>query len=163
MLKYRRLSTAELEALEDEFVKFLSAQSISAPDWQQIKSENTEKQEALIGMFSDIVMERALRNIEYLELTTQDEIKIFHMKNDSGRLLGLKVKDERVNLMDDEQLNTLFKDKESVLSHNPQVYELEKVYTKTKAEEAFFLINLGASVTNNTLYSFIDALIKDKA
>lgn len=162
MLKYRRLSTAELEVLEDEFVRFLSAQSISAPDWQQIKSENTEKQEALIGMFSDIVMQRALSNIEYLELTTQDEIKIFHMKNDSGRLLGLKVKDEGMNLMDDEQLNTLFKDKESILSHNPQVYELEKAYTKSKAEEAFFLINLGANVTNNTLYSFIDALIRDK-
>ena len=47
MLKYRRLSKEELEALEDEFVKFLSAQSISAPDWQNIKSQNPRKTRCL--------------------------------------------------------------------------------------------------------------------
>ena len=162
MLKFRRLSKEELEALEDEFVKFLSAQSISAPDWQQIKSENPEKQDVLIDMFSNIVMERVLSNIDYLEITTQDEIKIFHMKEGSGHLLGIKVQGEGVNLRDDAYLNNVFKDKETLMSNNPHVFELEKKYTKTKAEEAFFLINIGANITNSTLYTFINSLVIDK-
>ena len=163
MLKYRRLSKEELEALEDEFVKFLSAQSISAPDWQNIKSQNPEKQDTLIDMFSNIVMERVLGNIDYLEITTEDEIKVFHMQENSGRLLSLKVRDTKVNLRVDEDLNRLFKNKETLLSYSPELFELEKKYTKAKADEAFFLINIGANITNKTLYSLIDALIQDKA
>lgn len=163
MLKFRRLNKEELEALEDEFIKFLSAQSISAPDWQKIKNKNINKQNELIDMFSNIVLERVLSNIDFLEITTQDEIKVFKMKSDSGHLLGLKIEDDGINLMDDSQLNALFTGKTRIQNHKLKVYKLEKAYTKTKAEEAFFLINLGAKITNKTLFSFIQSLIKDKA
>lgn len=159
MLKYRRLSPEELNALEDEFVKFLAAQSITAPDWVKIKKENANKQNELIDLFSNIVMERVLSSIEYLEISTQDEIRVFKMEEERGRLVGLSFKNKGVNLTDDKLLNELFSNPKELLKHQPEVYTLEKKYTKTKAEECFFLVNLGATVTNRSIYDFIGSLL----
>lgn len=160
MLKYRRLNKEELESLEDEFIKYLATQSISAPDWLRIKEEDEEKQEELINLFSNIVMERVLSNISYLEITTKDEIKVFYMKEDSGTLVGLKTSHNEVDFLNDEQLNSFFGDTDKMLSYKLKVYKLEKKYTKPKAEEAFFLIKMGARITDKKMFELIEALIK---
>jgi len=159
MLRYRRLNTEELLALEDEFVKFLASQSISAPDWVKIKTENKTRESELIDLFSNLVMDKVLSDIKYLELVTQDEIKVFHMSENSGRLLGLSIKSKDINLSDDSQLNKLFSEPEKLISLNPKIYSLEKKYTKPKAEECFFLINLGATITNDSIYKVLDSMV----
>jgi len=162
MLKYRRLTTTELKELSKEFIQFLAAQSITAPDWEKIKAEKTEKRDELIDLFSNIVLERILNKIDYLEIITQDELRIFKMNEDSGRLLGMKITKKEVDLSDDTILDELFKNPKKLLSQNPKFYELTKKYNKTKAEEVFFLINMGANVTNTTLYDTINTLIEGK-
>jgi midasin (ATPase involved in ribosome maturation) len=159
MLKYRRLTQEELESLEDEFVKFLAAQSISAGDWQRIKSDDINRQEELIQVFSNIVLERVLSGIEYLEICTKNDLQIVKMKDHSAHMLGIKMDDDTVDLQDDDQLNELFSSVENVMRYHPKIYEHEKKYTKTRAEEAFFLINLGAKVTDKLLYKKLTSLL----
>lgn len=160
MLKYRRLTTNELQELSKEFVQFLAAQSITAPDWEKIKAEKIEKRDELIDLFSNIVLERIFNNTDYLEIISNDELRIFNMKEESGRLIGLKVANKEVDLSDDAILNELFKDPKKLLAQEPKFYELTKKYDKTKAEEVFFLLNMGATITNNTLYNTINSLLE---
>lgn len=162
MLKYRRLTTNELQELSKEFIQFLAAQSITAPDWEKIKVEKIEKRDELIDLFSNIVLERIFNKIDYLEIVTQDELRIFNMNKESGQLLGMKIAHQDVDLSDDAILDDLFKDPQKLLDYKPEFYELTKKYDKTKAEEVFFLLNMGATVTNNTLYSTINSLIEGK-
>jgi len=66
-MKYRRLSSEELEQLQDNFIRFLAAQSITGMDWTTMKTANPERAEELIEQFSDVVIEKTLHNVEYLE------------------------------------------------------------------------------------------------
>ena len=57
-MKYRVLSTKELEPLKDDFIKFLSANTITGEDWAKIKSSKPNQALKLIEVFSDIVWEK---------------------------------------------------------------------------------------------------------
>lgn len=160
MVKYRRLSNEELIALKDDFVKFLSAQSISAPDWEKLKLTKTDRVEELIDFFSDIVMEKVLSKIEYLEVISENEIKLFNMKESNAKLIALKFNKEGLDLNKADQFEIIFNDISKLLSFKPEFYSLEKDYTKTRAEEAFFLISIGATLSNRTFFDQINALLQ---
>lgn len=160
MLKYRRLTKDELQDLEPEFIKFLAAQSITAPDWEMIKAEKIEKRDELLALFSNIVLERVFSSIEYLEILTQDELRIFNMNKERGRLLGLKISNKEADLREDTFIDKLFKDPNKLLSLKPKFYELIKNYDKPKAEEVFFLLNMGAKITDSTLYNALNSMLE---
>jgi hypothetical protein len=160
MVKYRRLNREELEELEDEFVKYLATQSISASDWVRIKNEDVERQDQLIDLFSTIVMERVLSKIEYVEIITEKEIKIFHMQENKGTLVGMKTNQKDIDFTDDGQLDLFFQDVNSVQLDTIEVYSLDKNYTKSRAEETFFLVEMGAQITDNKIFTLIESLLK---
>ena len=68
-MKYRILNSKELEPLKDDFIKFLSANTVTGEDWAKIKSNKPNEALKLIEIFSDIVWERSLEKIKYLEHT----------------------------------------------------------------------------------------------
>ena len=117
MVKYRRLSNEEIIALKDDFVKFLSAQSISAPDWEKLKQTKIDRVDELIDFFSDIVMEKVLSKIEYLEVLSENEIKLFHMKDSKAKLIGLKFNKVGLDLNKADQFEIIFKEHFAYLSN----------------------------------------------
>ena len=159
MVKYRRLTQKELTELEQDFVKFLSAQSITANDWINIKQKDEPRTHELIDQFSDIVLDKALSNISYLEMLNKKEIKIFKFEERKARLLGLRIGSTDLDIRNEKELKQLFKSAEELKKHQVEVFELEKMYTKTRAEEVFFLVKNGALIADNTLYELIDSLV----
>ena len=79
-MKYRRLRQDELESLEKEFVRFLASNQVTAEDWEKLKAGALEKAEKLIEIFSDIVFEKILSDVEYMEFQTPRDIKTFHFE-----------------------------------------------------------------------------------
>jgi hypothetical protein len=65
-MKYRRLTLAELNALEAQFVRFLVANGIDAPLWQRMKQHEVAEAEKMLDIFSDYVYESAIQQMEYL-------------------------------------------------------------------------------------------------
>ena len=77
-MKYKRLSIEELKALEKEFISFLASAQITGQDWEKMKVEEASKAEELIDVFSDLVYEKVMNKIQYLEYRDQRSINIFH-------------------------------------------------------------------------------------
>jgi hypothetical protein len=50
-MKYRRLSKEQFEALHKEFINFLATQSITAAEWEVLKSQKPEVVEAEMDVF----------------------------------------------------------------------------------------------------------------
>ena len=90
-MRYRRLTNDELKELEKEFVRFLASNTVTGEDWEKIKKEDTEKAEGLIEMFSDIVFEKTISKIEYLEYRSPKDLKIFYCKDDIIEMVGIIV------------------------------------------------------------------------
>jgi hypothetical protein len=160
MIKYRRLNEEEFKLLEADFVRFLASNSIPATDWQRMKSESPEKVDELLDIFSNTVLEKAYSKAEYLLIVSTSNVYAFKMDENAAGLVGVRFKGGNINLLKNDNLETVFSSEESFLLHKPELFSLEKKYTKPKAEEVFSLVKQGAEVVDNKWFEFLDALKK---
>ena len=160
MIKYRRLSEEEFELLKSDFVRFLASNSIQAQDWQKLKSDSPDKVDELLELFSNTVLEKVYSKTEYLLIVKPVEVYAFEMGDNSARLVGVRFKNNDVDLLKDKNLEIVFSSEESFLLHRPELFSLEKKYEKSKADEVFFLIKQGAEMVEKKWFEFMDAFKK---
>ncbi|MEO9477975.1 MAG: DUF6495 family protein [Cyclobacteriaceae bacterium] len=146
--KYRTLTTEELHELEKEFVDFLVVNGITADQWVKIKEEDKPAAEDMIVLFSDVVMEGVLRNIQHLEFRARDDIKTFQCLSEKIVLVGIRSSNSDVNFLDDEFL------KRSLQSppKGMEVYTTYKAYKEDRERELFQMIQSGCQVSDGKLF-----------
>lgn len=160
-MKYRRLSASELQDLETEFVQFLVANTVTSDDWVKLKEEEPEKAEQLIDLFSDIVFEKVIAGIEYLEVKSPKDLKTFHCQEDKIILLGLRVNGESqldfTKSPDPQQMMQMLQLSGAKL----QLYSAEKAYQPNRNEELFRMMQAGALISKDGfLYKTLEDMKK---
>ena len=148
-MKYRRLSKEELESLEKDFVKFLASNHITADDWVKLKAKNSKKVENLIAIYSDIVFDKTLSNLAYLEFKTPHDIKTFHCQVEKMIMFGIVVApnsgvDFTQNL---SAQGIMLAIKES--GQNIQIYTAEKKYNENREKELFNMMESGCLISKD--------------
>ena len=156
-MKYRRLELAELEVLEKEFIQFLAANHITAEDWVKMKEEDLEQTNGLLDIFSDIVFDKSLDKLEYLEFISPMDIKTFFCDKEQIYLLGLKYQaGKSINFLEmnlGNDLIDLIKDPSTSL----EIYSAEKSYQGDRKQELFKMIENGCLISKEgTLYKTLD-------
>ena len=96
-MKYRRLSTKELNELEKEFIDFLIVNGITADVWVDLKAEDKVKTDSIIDSFSDVVFEGVLRKVKYLDFITPTSVKCFQCLENEMVLVGLDSEKSSIN------------------------------------------------------------------
>lgn len=148
-MRFRRLSQKELEALRDDFVKFLASNSIDAGDWKKMQDGDTEKADKLIDLFSDVVWEKVLSKAQYLEHRTESELKVFHCGTQKLALVAMSAAGvPNIDFTDPDCLKRLAQNPPDGL----KLYFKHKDYTMQREEELFALVEGGAKVTDNKLF-----------
>jgi hypothetical protein len=162
-MKYRRLSKEELQELEPEFVQFLSSNTVTADDWEKLKTESPEKVEKLVEMFSDIVLEKVLSKIEYLEYKTPKDIKTFHCLEDKIVLMGLRVEgDSDLDFTKQENPEQML-GQYQLSGASLQIYSGEKAYKPSREQELFRMVEGGALISKDGAMFKTLANLKPKA
>jgi len=160
-MKYRRLTMEELKDMENEFVRFLVSNGVTADDWEKIKIENPTKAEGLIVIFSDVVFDKILEKVKYIEFRSPHDIKTFRCLEDKIELLGLKVNGASgLNFTKGQPL----KDMLAYIKYAPeggvQMYSAEKGYKDNNPKkEIFNMLENGASISEGEIF---EALLKLK-
>jgi hypothetical protein len=149
----------ELKELESEFIRFLASQSIPADDWEKMKTRQPERAEGLIGIFSDIVFDKILGKVEYLEHRRRQDLRVYKFLNDRIQMLGLVV--ENAPNFDFERSDS---PQEMIARLNAtggrvRLFSGEKKFRKTKEMEAFQLMEEGALISkDDSLYALLSGL-----
>ncbi len=163
-MKYRRLTNEELEQLEPNFVRFLAAQSITGPDWTTIKTVNPARAEELIGQFSDVVIEKTLHNVEYLEYKEKQDIKTFHCDTDKIIMFGLIAEgqtdlDFTSNEQPVEMMNKMQKS-----GVNLKIYTAQKAYKNNdRMAEIFRMLESGCKISpDGTMFKTLRGLTRNE-
>ena len=150
--KHKRLSPDELQALEPEFINFLSSIQITGLDWEKMKRNELEKAEKLITVFSDIVYEKVLSKIKFLEFRDEKTLNIFNCLDDKIRLVGLRVKEH-------SPLDLTSPDVFSQWTENTagavNIIKTEKVYIRERGIEVFELLQNGCLITDEKLFKLL--------
>lgn len=149
IMKYSRLSNTELKELEKDFIQFLAANHVTADDWVKLKEKNSERVEDLIGVFSDIIYEKTLTKLEYLEFKTPYDIKTFHCQSDKMVLMGIAISTESgvdftKNDSPQEMMQILKKSEAEI-----QIYTAEKGYNGERETELFQMLQSGCLISKD--------------
>ncbi len=154
-MKYKRLASEELKELEQEFVRFLASAQITGSDWEKMKVEEVEKAEELIDVFSDLVYEKVMNKIEYLEYRDNKSLNIFHFTSDKILLVGLRVKENSsLDLMTDNVFEAWNQSNMNAVN----LIKTEKIYSKERGEEVFELLQTGCMISDGKLFKLLEKL-----
>ncbi len=148
-MKYRRLQLDELKELERDFIKYLAVNAITGEDWEKIKMEKPEQAEAHLDTFSDLIFERTLQSVEYLELKTPKDLRTFHCEQDKISMLGLLVEGEtQLDLTRNdgpEQMMQMLQ----VSGAKLKMYSGQRAYREEREMELFKLMEQGALISRD--------------
>jgi len=92
MLKYRVLTKEELLSLETEFKQFLILNELHDAEWRQLASQNPEKAQGFIDLFSNIVLEKAYQKVPGLLQIGKDFLCVFHLEDETWKLYHFNTK-----------------------------------------------------------------------
>ncbi len=153
-MKYRRLTLDELKELENEFVRFLASNTITSDDWVSLKTTNPEKAETLIEMFSDIVFEKVIEKVAFLEHRNAKDLMLFECLADQIKLIGVKiVGTDSISFAENqtaEQMTALF---QSAPNGSLKMYSAEKPYkNNNRSQELFKMMENGSLISDGQLY-----------
>ena len=151
MPKYRSLSQEELSSLEKEFVDFLVLNGITADDWLTIKKDQS-KASRMIDLFSDVVFEKILRNIQYLEHYSPTSIKTFHCAEDEIFLIGVDSSDASIDFTTSAGIKRL----QTNPPEDLRTYRTSKKYNTSREMEIFTLLQNGCVKSDGYHYRLLN-------
>ena len=155
-MKYARLTKEQLDSLQQEFIKFLATQTITANEWNTIKKEKPEVAEQEIDVFSDLVWEGALGQAKFLENISPTVLFLFKLGEQQMSLISIKVAREGVDITTKKGYEWLQK---NYASDEVTFYTAKKEYTEDKHLDIFKLIQQGAVITKGALYDFFSDIL----
>jgi len=160
-MKYRILSAEELEPLKDDFIKFLSANTITGEDWAKIKADKPEEAEKIIGLFSDIVWEKSLEKIKFLEHRDEKYLKVFRCGEEKINMVGFSVNAENApSLLAEDTFAKLGSGVLKFSELNAEFYSSEKGYDVSRSSEMFMMMEAGCTPCEEVYYYGIKSLMK---
>ena len=160
-MKYRILSSKELEPLKDDFIKFLSANTITGEDWAKIKSNKSNEALKLVEIFSDIVWEKALDKIECLEHRDDKYLKVFYCGENKIEMAGFKVNAKNAPSLLEETTFKLLGSGELKFSElSAEFSSSEKNYTISRNMDLFSMIESGCVPCEKAFFYGIKSLLK---
>jgi len=156
MLRFKCLSSDELTVLEQQFVSFLAAQSILAPDWEKMKEADPTQAQEIIEDFSNLVYGSVMSDARYLERTTKHTLYCYQCLNDRFVLIALEMEQGS-----DVDIRTMDMNSITAIAANNQlhIYTTEKPYTNDKADEVFAMMELGCEITDGGMFKVLGLLL----
>ena len=96
MVKYRFLTDDELIALEVEFKQFLITNGLHDDEWRVLNKDYPKKAEEVVGLFSDLILDKVFTQTKYLMHHSNDKIKVFYFTTSKAIMIGLDFEGEDV-------------------------------------------------------------------
>ena len=121
-----------------------------------MKVHELDKADELIDVFSDMVYDKVLKKIKFLEFRDAKTLNIFNCTDEKIKLLGLRVNES--STLDLTAPDVLSKWNESNAG-NVTVVRTEKKYIKEREVEMFELLQTGCLITDDRLYNLLIGMI----
>jgi hypothetical protein len=156
-MKYQRLTREQLIELHPEFSNFLATQSIDKTEWDDIKLNRPHIAEQEIDVFSDLIWEKALSNVKYIDHFSKNYIFLFKCLNDQIYSIIIKTNSNNVDFVSKEGINWL---SDNLFTDAVEINKGEKNIAENRNEALFELIKKGGIISKGDLFSKLEYLLK---
>jgi len=155
-MKYARLTKEQLEELHPEFTNFLATQSIDKKEWDDLKANKPSIAEQEIDVFSDMIWDKALTNVKYIDHFSKNYIFLFKCVDANVYSYVINSTDPSTDFLSAEGINWL---SENFFSDNVQIQQGKKDISKGRNESLFEIIKKGGIISKGELFSKFEALL----
>ena len=156
MMKYTRLTKEQFEELQEEFINFLAAQSITGKEWDEIKRVKPEVAEEELDVFSDLIWEGVLNNASYLENISAQQLFLFKVEESFMKLIVIKTTNQKIDFTTVAGYKWL---QNNFAFDEVEFFTANKDFTGHKNEDIFSLVSQGAIITKGSLFNFFNDII----
>ena len=150
-MKYERLTKEQFEELHKEFINFLAAQSITAEEWTDIKTNKPDVAEEELDIFSDLVWEGVLKKVEYVEHISAQFMFLFHFNPTDIELIKIQIQNKNIDITTKEGYKWL---QENIHSEEVEIHQANKALSDDRNKDIFALIKQGANITKGELFDY---------
>lgn len=155
-MKYRQLTTEQLNEMHEEFAMFLATQKIDSDKWQEIKDTKPEMVAEEINLFSDLVWEKVLGKINYLTHFLGNNLNLFRFDKEQINRIVIKCSKENFDFSKKEDYQWFINNsKDSSFEY----FKGQKAYFKARNVEIFELIEKGCTMDKGELYEMVFKII----
>jgi len=162
-LKYKRLSNAELGELKKDFIDFLASQSITAPDWQKMISDEPDRCHGIIEVFSDIVYEKSLERIKCLELKKDHHWQVMFFGEKDAEMIALKLPEDSKFSFTSPRFNQMLSaGKVTLEDMKAEIFTGKKSFKEERSMEVFLEMERGGVPCSEALWILLRKLVPGK-
>jgi cag pathogenicity island protein 24 len=158
-VKYRRLHPEELANLETEFINFLATNSITAEDWTRLKQMSPEQAAQLLDLFSDMVWEKVLTNVSFLQMRTSNELRIIHFGPEKIAMVVIQIASEAFNFTNPDHITSIAEGTADLMNYDPEIYKGKRDYGADKKMEVFIMMEQGAKPCKEDLWYSVQKML----
>lgn len=155
-MKYARLTKEQLEELHPEFITFLATQSIDKNEWDDLKENKPEIAEQEIDVFSDMIWERALTNVSYIDHFSRNYIFLFKCVGVTVFSYVINATSNEINFLSQEGINWL---SENMSSDEVVIQKGKKDISDDRNGSLFEIIKQGGLISKGELFNKLDLLL----
>lgn len=155
MPKYRFLDDIELKELEEEFKQFLISNGLHNEEWEALNKKNPDKAIDIVGLFSDLILDKVYDKTDYLLHLTPKSVKTFQFFQEKAVLLGVDY---------EGQGNIPGKDTLAFITEHAsqmKIYGTSKSFKQEdRNKEIHFLVTKGVLASDGKIFEFLKEVKK---
>lgn len=155
-MKYARLTKEQLEELHPEFITFLATQSIDKKEWDELKKNNSEIVSQEIDIFSDMIWDRAVSNVNFIDHFSKNYIFLFKCVENIVYSYVINTKEESVDFLSTDGINWL---SENIFSDAIEIQKGRKDISDDRNGALFSIIKQGGIISKGELFTKLEHLL----
>ena len=155
-MKYARLTKEQLEELHPEFITFLATQSIDKIEWDNIKKNRPHVAEQEIDLFSDVIWDKALTNVSYIDHFSKNYIFLFKCVEEVVFSWVVKTNNPQINFVSADGIHWLA---DNLFSNDVEITRGRKDISNNRNSALFDIIKQGGIISKGDLFNKLDNLI----
>ncbi|MCO6164005.1 DUF6495 family protein [Flavobacterium sp. NRK F7] len=155
-MKYIRLTKEQLEELHPEFVTFLATQSIDKKEWDELKKNKPEIAEQEIDVFSDMIWDRAISNVNFIDHFSKNYIFLFKCVENTVYSYVINSNVSHVDFLTSDGINWL---SENIFSDDIEIKKGKKDISDDRNGSLFSIIKQGGIISKGELFTKLDYLL----
>lgn len=154
-MKYRMLTTEEMEIFDEDFKHFAIANGVSNEEWIEMNKSDIETATKLVGLFSDTVLQKVYENLKFIEHRSPSSCLVFKLNESNIELISLNAKSDKVDLSTAESIH-------DALVKNPQelsIFKSNKAYSKVREEEIHEMLSQGCVNSSEAFWMMLEKVM----
>lgn len=156
-MKYARLSKEQFEELYKEFINFLATQSITAEEWTTLKETNSEVVDQELDIFSDLIWEGVLNNVNFLEHISPQQLMMFRISKTHMDLIAIKIDNPEIDITNKYGYKWL---QQNIQDDSVELYTSTKAIKDDRNKDIFVIIQQGGVITKGELFTYFSDLLE---